>query len=324
MAALGLRVDEALIAVRAIHFASTALTAGILIFLVTVADPIFRCAGKSNGAWNALQSRSLYLAWAGLAFTAVSGAAWLAMQTVAMSGQPIGEALAGGVLWISLSKTQFGTVSVIRFALAVLLAISLALAGSRHGARLVSAVAATGLLVAIAWTGHAAGTVGPIGPLHLTADALHLLAAGAWIGGLVPLLLLLTAARQQNDQIRVSPAFRAARRFSNVGIVSVGSLLATGAINSWILVGSFRGLIATDYGLLVLGKIALFTIMTSIAAVNRLRLTPRLSETPGSSLQVGASHGLIRNVVIEITLGLTVFALVGVVGTLHPAIHIVQ
>ena len=107
-------------------------------------------------------------------------------------------------------------------------------------------------------------------------------------------------------------------------MVSVGSLLATGVINSWILVGSFRGLIATDYGLLVLGKIALFTIMTSIAAVNRLRLTPRLSETPGSSLQVGALHGLTRNIVIELTLGLTVFVTVGVVGTLHPAIHIVQ
>jgi putative copper resistance protein D len=254
----------------------------------------------------------------------VSGAAWLAVQTVAMSGLRLGEALAGGVLWIILSKTQFGTVSVIRFALAVLLAISLALAGRRHGARLVSAVVATGLLVAIAWTGHAAGTVGPIGPLHLTADALHLLAAGAWIGGLLALLLLLlTAARQQNDKTWVSVASHAARRFSNVGIVSVGSLLATGAINSWILVGSFSGLIATDYGLLVLGKIALFTIMTSIAVVNRLQLTPLLSEPPGS-LQVGALHGLTRNVVIEITLGLTVIMLVGVVGTLHPAIHIVQ
>jgi putative copper resistance protein D len=148
------------------------------------------------------------------------------------------------------------------------------------------------------------------------------LAAGAWIGGLVPLLLLLlTAARQQNDKIWVSAASHAARRFSNVGMVSVGSLLATGVINSWILVGSFRGLIATDYGLLVLGKIVLFTIMTSIAAVNRLRLTPRLSESSGNTSQVKALNGLTFNVVVEIALGLTVFGVVGALGTLHPAIH---
>jgi copper resistance protein D len=107
-------------------------------------------------------------------------------------------------------------------------------------------------------------------------------------------------------------------------MISVGTLLATGIINSWILVGSFRGLVATDYGLLVMGKIVLFTTLTSIAAVNRLWLTPRLSEPPGSFLQVGALHGLARNVAIEIALGLSVFVLVGALGTLHPAIHIFQ
>src|SRR5262249_28747871 len=156
-------VDEVLIVVRAIHFASTALTAGILIFLVVLADTVFR-REDNPGPVTSFQNQSVRVAWAALAITVISGAAWLAVQTVAMSGQPLGEALLDGVLWIILSKTQFGTVFVIRFALAVLLAISLALA-RRGGARLVSAIVATGLLVAIAWTGHASSTVGPIGPI---------------------------------------------------------------------------------------------------------------------------------------------------------------
>src|SRR5262249_58051481 len=107
-------------------------------FLVLVADTVFRREGKPDpGA--AFQNQSFRVAWAGLAITVISGAAWLVVQTVTMSGQPLGEALAEGVLWIILSKTQVGTVSVIRFALAVLLAISLALTDRRRGAKLVSA-----------------------------------------------------------------------------------------------------------------------------------------------------------------------------------------
>jgi hypothetical protein len=50
----------------------------------------------------------------------------------------------------------------------------------------------------------------------------------------------------------------------------------TGIVNAWILVGSFKALTATEYGHLLMGKTALFAAMLMIAAVNRLRLTPRL------------------------------------------------
>jgi copper resistance protein D len=109
-------MDEALVAVRAVHFVSTAMIAGLLIFLVVVAEPVFRCAGKPD-AGTALLARSLHVAWAWLALTVVSGAAWLWVQTAAISGRPLGEALADGLVWVVLNKTQFGTVSIIRSAL---------------------------------------------------------------------------------------------------------------------------------------------------------------------------------------------------------------
>jgi len=112
--------------------------------------------------------------------------------------------------------------------------------------------------------------------------------------------------------------------FPTLGFVSVATLLATGIVNSWILVGSFRGLVGTDYGRLLLVKIALFAAMTSVAAVNRMRLAPRLFEPQESHLQIETIGDLIRNIMIEIALGLSIFALVGVLGTLHPAIHIVR
>jgi copper resistance protein D len=314
-------VDEALIAVRAVQLASTAITAGVLIFSAVVADPVLR-ASAAPGIANGFSTWNSRIAWTGLALIALSGIAWLLLQTSAMSGRPLGEALADGLIWVVLSQTHFGMVTIARGAILVLLTLSLAVPWTRvqwFGAPMLSAV----LVAAIAWTGHAAGTVGRIGPVHLAADALHLLTAGVWTGGLVPLLLLLGEASKHNDPNGASIALHAARRFSTLGIISVGVLLATGLVNSWILIGSLRGLVATDYGRLVLLKVALFGAMLSVATLNRMRLTPNLANPPGSQPQVEALRKLTRNITIEFVIGLGVFAVVGVLGTLHPAVHLV-
>jgi len=99
-------VNEALVAVRAIHFASTAMTAGVLVGFAIVADPVLRAAAPE--ARSTLWTQSLRIAWAGLALTVLSGAAWVLVQTAAMSGRPLAEAVADGVVWIVLSDTQFG------------------------------------------------------------------------------------------------------------------------------------------------------------------------------------------------------------------------
>jgi copper resistance protein D len=313
-------VDQALVAARAVHLASTAITAGVLIFPAVVADPVFRATAEP-GIAKAFSKWNLRIAWTGVALVVLSGIAWLLMQTSAMSGRPLAEALADGVAWIVLTQTQFGMVSIARCVLLILLAVSLLLPRTRSQSVLAPTVAAA-LLGAIAWTGHAAGTVGPTGPIHLVADALHLLAAGVWIGSLVPLLFLVGKVRRHNDSNGASIALATARRFSTLGIISVGVLLATGLVNSWILVGSLRGLVGTDYGRLVTVKVVLFAAMICIAAVNRMVLTPCLANPPGSSPQIEALRKLQRNIRIEIAIGLGVFAVVAVLGVLHPAVHL--
>ena len=51
-----------------------------------------------------------------------------------------------------------------------------------------------------------------------------------------------------------------------LGIVSVATVLGSGIVNAWILVGSFDALIATPYGRLLMLKIALFAAMLVFAA----------------------------------------------------------
>jgi copper resistance protein D len=155
------------------------------------------------------------------------------------------------------------------------------------------------------------------------ADFLHLVAAAAWVGALVPLALVL-GAEASSDDASFAIAREATRRFSTLGIVSVGTLVVTGAVNTWMLAGSVAALIGTDYGqllLLKILKIAFFTLMLSIAAVNRLRLTPQLVRaTADASARRDAVRQLRRNSLIEASVGAIVIFIVGILGTLPPAL----
>ena len=112
---------------------------------------------------------------------------------------------------------------------------------------------------------------------HLIADVLHLLVAGFWPAGLLPLALLLKKLRQISDPVALEIIATLVRRFSALSLVSVALLVATGFINSWFLVGSFSNLLGQTYGRWLLVKIILFCFAVAIGAVNLLRLKPRLA-----------------------------------------------
>jgi putative copper resistance protein D len=311
----GAGVNEPLIAVRAIHFGATAMTAGAVIFRTVVAPAL-----HAEPAAKLVRTQTMLVAWIGLAITALSGVIWLLLQAVSMSGLPFGEAMTAQVLWTVLDQTQFGMVAEIRGPLAIVLAVCLA-CQRLPWADWLAFAAALGLTAAIAWTGHAGSTLGAIGNLHVAADALHLVAAAAWIGGLVPLVLLLAAVRRHPTVAWTSQARDVTRRFSTLGTVSVATLMASGIVNAWILVGSVHGLLVTEYGRLLMLKLGVFAIMLVFAAMNRFWLTPRLALSAASGMQLDALRQLTRNSAIEIGLGLAIFAIVGMLGTLHPATH---
>jgi len=308
-------IDGPMVVARAIHFAATALVAGVLTFRAVVADPALRGEEKPGLV---VDNEIRMVAWIGLATSVISGAAWLLLQTSSISGQTCGEAMVSGAVLTVLEETQFGLVSEIRLAIAILLAICL-IFDRRTLPRWLALGAALCLVAAIAWTGHAGSTPYKLGYLHLTTDALHLYAAAAWTGGLVSLVLLLKAVNTRGPA-ELSMELDAVKRFSALGMVSVATLIVTGIVNAWILVGSVRGLILTDYGWVLMAKVAVFAVMVAFAAANRFWLTPRLA--PPASPK--ALHNLIRNTKAETALAFIVFAIVGVLGTLHPAAHLVK
>jgi putative copper resistance protein D len=300
-----------LVAMRVVHFAATAITAGNMLFRTVIAEPVLHPEASLAAVFRSQAQRVSYF---GLAIAVISGAIWLLLQSASMSGLPLHDALTADVLSTVINETQFGDVTIVRAGFAICVAACLVFDRAAI-AQWFGLTASFGLAASLAWIGHAGATVGATGYLHLVADALHLIAAAAWLGGLAPLILLLVAARR-NDAIPL--ATDAVRRFSTLGIISVTALMLSGLINAAILVGSFRALIVTSYGQLLLLKLALFAVMLALATINRLLLTPRLAR-----LGAGGLRCLARNSSIELTLGLAIYAIVGLLGTLHPAIHLV-
>jgi putative copper resistance protein D len=309
----GAEIDGPMIVVRAVHFAATAVTAGALMFRAVVAEPALRSQRDASAI---VESQIRKVAWIGLAVAMVSGLSWVLWLAMSLSGESLGETVKSGALRDILNLTQFGLVSQIRAVLAIALAICLAF-DRLAPVRWLALASALGFVISIAWTGHAGSTPGKLGNLHLAADALHLTAAAAWIGGLPSLVLLFAAARCNKASAGASLAQSAAQSFSTLGVVSVGTLLVSGIVNAWILVGSFRGLLFTGYGIVLMLKLAVFAAMLGFAAANRFWLTPQLAGSPDDA----ALHQLTRNSVIEIVLGFVIFFIVGVLGTLHPASH---
>jgi putative copper resistance protein D len=294
-------VTEPIILARAVHFAATTLAAGTVSFVMLVAEPAF---GRARSL-AVFRRQANLMCWAALAVALLSGAAWLALLTADIYGASlVYVCLHGGIVDV-LMGTQFGIVWCLRLAIALVLALLLLWPAARWP----QMAAAAAFIALLAFVGHAGATTDMAGQLHLTSDAVHLTAAGAWLGGLPALALLLATTPQPKGL-----AARAAARFSTLGVVSVAALLATGIVNSWVLLSSPLDLIATDYGRLLFLKIGLFAAMLAIAAVNRFYLTPRLSAR-------SAQHTLSRNSLAETTLGCGVLLLVGALGTMEPAAH---
>ena len=177
-------MESFLIAARAVHYASTISLAGVFAFLCFVVGPVI----SPRAPRSAVAGR--------LGEPRVGVAVWRRVAAVCLGTdeRPADRrhADARGRATV-LTRTRFGQVWILRFALAVILAGLLLLPQGWRGRwwRWGGLAFAAGTLASLAWAGHGAATPGRPGDLHLAADILHLLAAGAWVGSLIPLALLL-------------------------------------------------------------------------------------------------------------------------------------
>jgi putative copper resistance protein D len=146
--------------------------------------------------------------------------------------------------------------------------------------------------------------------LLLYAQGLHLLAGGAWLGGLLPLLILVR-------DVPSEPAAEVLRRFSQLATVCVAAIAGTACFQGWVLGGGVAGLIGTAYGGVLLLKAALFAALLVLAATNRFHLTQALEREDREF----ARWALLRTIAAETVLGVMVVLAAGVLSGLEPGMH---
>jgi copper resistance protein D len=321
-----MNIDPLNVVARTTHFASCLALFGGFVFLLWVARPTYRVVGAASEERDLLWRRLRRSTRWGLVAALLSGGLWFSLEAVEMSGMSVREALGRETLQTVIEQTQFGRVWLVRlwllFVLGVLLAVAPKRAGERDWARfgVAGGGLAGALLATLAWSGHAIGGHGVDRYIHAAADSVHLLAAGAWLGALPPLITVLSHSAALPGTRGATLAALAARRFSSLGVLSVTAIVLSGMINARYLVGSVPGLFSSTYGRELLAKLALFGAMLVLAAINRWRLTPQLSATTGGS--AAALRRLRRNAILETVLGVGVVAVVGALGITVPAAHI--
>lgn len=289
--------EEVLVTVRFFLDFSLLLMFGTSLFL-TVQCP----AALAQELCEALWTPRLVLA------IAVSVMAFCAVPVqTALIGDGWGDAVQLSNLRDVMVSTSVGTMFGLQSTGALLLLATCVRSSllSWRGTVLVSGA----MLAILAGQGHAVMQEGMIGLAHQGNDALHVLSAGAWIGGLIPLAMILTGARSAPLP---SDAVIALRRFSVFGHVFVAVVLATGAANMIFILGRPEYW-PTPYRTLLAFKIALVGVMICLALANRYVFVPALRRKPDL-----ASRVLLRGTCVEIALGTLVILLVAIFGTLDP------
>jgi putative copper resistance protein D len=162
----------------------------------------------------------------------LSSLALLLCQAVAMAGSPAASIDLATVTAV-LFETRFGRI----WCWHLVLAITLVLACLRRPRRRLPVVLILSLLLlaSLGWIGHAAMDEGPAWIGHELNQRMHLLAAGLWLGGLVPLGWLLRRARAAQKDAGITLTRDAIDHFSQMGYVAVAFIALTGAINSLLL-----------------------------------------------------------------------------------------
>jgi putative copper resistance protein D len=286
---------------RFLHFAAAALLFGLLAF------PVYAPVPGDAGTPPVRAIRALAL------LSLLTAVLALGSAMANMTGDAAILADPAGLLDI-LRTTGFGQTWGLRLILG--LAIAALALRARPADRLLTALSAL-FLISIAYSGHSRMQSGALGWAHVFADALHLTAAGAWLGGLLALVLLVPRLIRLG---REGAAAGVLHQFSGMGYFAVAALIATGLFKSWLLVVNLQGLVTTPYGRTLMVKLVLFAGMGALALTNRFWITPALAAKPADPGLWLAR--LKRQAALELLLGVLVLAAVGLMGALEPPVSI--
>lgn len=307
---------------RWVTFVGLFLTLGFVTFPLLIGAPALRAAGAEPAS----SKNGALLAFAAGAALVVGAALALVLQAWAAAGA-LPDAF-GATMRQVLTESRFGNVWTVRAVLTALAIEGFLLARPwrvlehLRPRNLVSwlplTAAAVGLPLTVSMNSHAAA--GDSERLGTALDWIHLLAGGAWAGGLALFVWFLADVRKVDVERRARVLAVAVPRFSALAMAAVATLAGTGAYQWWRQLGDLGDTTGSGYGRLFLVKMAVVAPLLALGAFNLLVVRPRLGAGIRGRMETAlrAARSLARSVPVEAGLAVAVLAVTAALTDTSP------
>ncbi|MBV9880906.1 MAG: copper resistance protein CopC/CopD [Gemmatirosa sp.] len=243
------------------------------------------------------------------AFVAAATALRLVAQSWTMRGAPLGVPLGA-----MLERTTWGHGWLLEAIAVVVAAAGFgAAARGRAGGWTAATLGALALAVTPALSGHAASAP-RLGALAIAADALHVIGAAGWLGGLLCVVAVGVPAALRYDRGASGAASGAVAdlvgAFSPAALAFAALTVATGLFAAWLHLGAVSALWRSAYGRTLLVKLAALVVVAAFGAYNWRRLRPALGDAALGD--VADASRLRRSATMELAFALLVLAVTAV------------
>jgi copper transport protein len=148
------------------------------------------------------------------------------------------------------------------------------------------------LAASFSLTGHAAEASPRL--LAEAADAVHLLGAGVWMGGLAVLVFAFLPDADESARTHVLP------RWSRTAAAAVGTMVITGSYQAWRETRSLGALSGTGYGRLLIAKLAVVALLLLVALFAHRSLAVA-AVRPGRLWRIIQGEAMLGLVVLSVT-----------------------
>jgi putative copper resistance protein D len=292
---------------------------GLLVVIGAVAFRLLVLAGvrrrhPQSAALNDATARALGLARAGALLLALTSVARFVAQRAAM--RDASTAPPGMQMEVAMLRTWWGEAWVGQSVAVAMLLVGLALARRRPAIGWgVAAVATVLVAISVASSGHAAASTAPF---SVVFDALHLLAAGGWMGGLFVLLAAgLPAVRSGPEAERRTTMASMVNGFSTTALAFAGVVVFTGVNAAWRNVETSSALFGSAYGRVLLVKLAALAVAALVGLYNWRRARPALAVT-------GDDAAIRRAMRAELAAGVVILLVTAVLVALPTPVDLVR
>jgi putative copper export protein len=282
--------DVVAIGLRALAFAAALSAAGTAIFVWLFGPSLDRSARRIRALTSATALAALPLS-----------VAYAIVEPVRLAGAWSG--MLDASLHAVLLGSDFGTTTAVR-----ILGLLTLLAGSRRPGRAGDGLALAGALliaVSFAFMGHTAAD--PERWLLAPLLVAHLVAIAFWFGALWPLAAV---ARHEEPAV----AGGVIGRFSGIAVQAVPAIFVAGVAMASLLLPDWSSL-RTAYGFSLMAKVAGFSTLMALAALNRWRFGPGIARGERASVaafrRTIAAEWLLIVGVVAVTAAMTALFAVG-------------